>query len=118
MPSSCSKMAARENVIGSFDFADHELMRVKLMQVKVAEMLGHRAWCNWMQVKDTPQMLVPKRVKILDYVISDCGFVTGNSHSEIDIDINFNLSLTNFLNKPQKRPEYSKTMFNRTLSKT
>jgi hypothetical protein len=64
--------------IDKFDFSREALMAVKINRVCVAKDFSWRAWCNWRRAKDNyDELTVQKRLKLLDYVLNDCGFVTG-----------------------------------------
>jgi hypothetical protein len=64
--------------IDKYDFSSEDFMSVMLNRVSMAKDFSWRAWCNWRWAKDnTDQMPMQKRLKLLDCVINDCGFVTG-----------------------------------------
>ncbi len=64
--------------IDKFKLNDEMLMIDMVKRIKMARLNGWRAWCNWRQAKENDNMAPSKRLKLLNDVLDDCGFITGN----------------------------------------
>jgi hypothetical protein len=75
--------------INKHDYASAKFMKVKLHRISCGENYSWRAWCNWRRAKDETQMDKAKRLKLLDMVVYDCGFVAGNLNEIIVNNFSF-----------------------------
>jgi hypothetical protein len=63
--------------IDKHDYSSLKLMGVKLARINVGMIYTWRAWCNWQRVMTGGNMNKTKKLKFLEQVLYDCGFVTG-----------------------------------------
>jgi hypothetical protein len=93
--------------INKYKFSREALMAVKINRVCVAKDFSWRAWCNWRMAKDNyDELTVQIRLKLLDYVLSDCGFVTGMLL--INLLVSFYIKVINILIIKFKKLDFSR----------